>query len=556
MLEPGEEFGVLAAIIFMAIAIPLIRDMSIKIVDRYVYRIRANFRRTVVDASQLLTRMVGIDTHVAFLTRTIFQAFNPQGIAVYLANDGAMTRFSAKVDERGHLSTPDAAPESIVRSLEQIRTHLVSENLGRFPVDSLDETLQTRLSSMNWALVSPLLSDGDVLGVVAIGPKLSGDPYYPQDLDLLTTLANQAGIGIKNAQLYAEVVLAHEYIENIVATINSGVVAVDASGRITLFNRAAEQLTGLTAAGARQQPVDILAERLREPLQLAVRENRVVTEPEIALSDGTVIRPVICTASPLHDATGATVGSVVVFSDLTPLRQLELERRRAEKLAYLETLASGLAHEIRNPLVAIKTFAQLIPRRHTEAGFVLEFNRVATREIERMEGLIERLRTLAQPSRRVHVVIDLREPVQEALDVMAVAFAEKGIVCTVRLGGVPATILGDGDELKQLMLNLLMNAHDATSPGGALTVELTAAPKQVTLSVADSGPGIPPEILPRIFDPFVTTKPHGTGLGLAICSGIAAAHGAKLHAANGATGGALFTVEFRAETVIAPGTAT
>jgi PAS domain S-box-containing protein len=385
---------------------------------------------------------------------------------------------------------------------------------------------------------------------------LSGDPYYPQDLDLLTTLANQAGIGIKNAQLYAEVVLAHEYIENIVATINSGVVAVNANGRITLFNRAAEQLTGLTADGARAQPVDVLAERLREPLQLAMRENRVVTEPEIALSDGTTTRPVICTASPLHDAAGAIVGSVVVFSDLTPLRELELERRRAEKLAYFETLAAGLAHEIRNPLVAIKTFAQLIPRRHTEADFVVEFNRVATREIERMEGLIERLRTLAPPGGRVHVVIDLREPVQEAIDVMAAALAAKGIVCTVELGQVPATILGDGDELKQLMLNLLMNAHDATSPGGALTVQLTVAPKQVTVAVADSGPGIPPELLPRIFDPFVTTKHHGTGLGLAICSGIAAAHGAKLHAANGASGGALFTVVFRAETVITPGTAT
>ena len=555
-LKSMELLFLAVSVVLLGVLVPLARDAAERLIARYLYRTQADYKRTVFETSRVLTRMLHMPKLISFLTNSVVDAANAESIAIYIRDDAAscLMKVSQLVRAAADCVPPVVVPDRISSALDTTLGPINPDGIGRR--GDPDGSLRKDLASHQWALVLPLLSEDKVIGAIAIGPKLSGDPYYPQDLDLLTTLANQAGIGIKNAQLYAEVVLAHEYIENIVATINSGVVAMNGSGRIMLFNRAAEQLTGLTADSARLQSVNVLAERLREPLKVAVRENRVVTEPEIALSDGSTTRPVICTASPLHDAVGTTVGSVVVFSDLTPLRELEFERRRAEKLAYFEALASGLAHEIRNPLVAIKTFAQLIPRRHTETDFVVEYNRVATREIERMEGLIERLRRLAQPSGRVHVPIDLREPVQEAVDVMAPVLAEKGLVSTVRLGDVPATILGDADELKQLMLNLLMNAHDATSPGGALTVQLTMVAKQVTVSVADTGPGIPPELLPRIFDPFVTTKQRGSGLGLAICSGIAAAHGAKLHADNGPAGGALFTVEFRAETVIAPGTTT
>src|SRR5439155_19488190 len=114
------------------------------------------------------------------------------------------------------------------------------------------------LMRLNWSLVLPLISEDTVIGLIAVGPKLSGDPFYPQDLDLLMTLANQAGVAVKNAQLYAQVVLANEYINRIVATIESGVVAIDAAGRISLFNRAAAQLTALPAEATPDRPVSVL----------------------------------------------------------------------------------------------------------------------------------------------------------------------------------------------------------------------------------------------------------------------------------------------------------
>jgi signal transduction histidine kinase len=226
------------------------------------------------------------------------------------------------------------------------------------------------------------------------------------------------------------------------------------------------------------------------------------------------------------------------------VKELEAERRRVERLAYFEILASSIAHEIKNPLVAIKTFAQLIPRRHQDGQFVDEFSRVVTREIGRMERLVERLRTLAHPSDRPKQRLDLRDPVRDAVEFLRPVFEEKRIAVGLSLGDEPRPVIGDAGELESLFLNLLMNACEATLPDGAVTIDLTAGVDDVAVAVADTGPGIPPDLVEHVFDPFITTKPRGSGLGLSISAAIAAAHHAKLRAGNRPAGGAVFTVEF------------
>jgi two-component system sensor histidine kinase AtoS len=358
------------------------------------------------------------------------------------------------------------------------------------------------------------------------------------------TLANQAGIAIKNAQLYAQVVLANEYLESIVATITSGVVAVDADGTITMFNPAAEQLTGLQHAHVQGQAVGALSPALGDALAKTLQDGVGRTQPEVELSDGETTRSVILTTAPLRDPEGTPLGAVAVFSDLTPVRELEIERRRVERLAYLETFAAGIGHEVKNPLVAIKTFVQLVPRRREDEQFIDEFSRVVSREISRMERLIERLRTLARPGQRPHRVLDVRQPLVDALEFMQASFEEKVVVVEAALGEIEAPVAGDVNELKQLFLNLLMNANDATPRNGQIGVVVAREVGRIMVSVADSGPGIPEDALKRVFDPFFTTKERGSGLGLSICAGIAETHGARLSVENVPMGGARFTVVF------------
>jgi PAS domain S-box-containing protein len=368
------------------------------------------------------------------------------------------------------------------------------------------------------------------------------------------TLANQAGVAVKNAQLYAAVVLANEYLENIVATIESGVIAIDAVGKITMFNRAAEHLTGLQPELILGRYTDALPACLAEPLRVTVVDGEARIQPEVELPtvapDGPTSRPVICTVSPVRDPGGAVLGAVAVFSDLTPLKELEVERRRAERLAYFQALAAGIAHEIKNPLVAIKTFAQLLPRRQGEARFLEEFGRISTREIDRMQRLVDRLRTLSRPAGAPRHPVDLRLPLAEALELVKPTLEEKGLALAATLGTQPCVVLGNHPELEELFLNLVLNAHDATPGGGSIAVELTRTETQVTVSVADSGSGIAPELLERVFEPFFTTKARGSGLGLAISAGIAQAHGARLRVHNRPAGGAVFNVEFPLASVI------
>ena len=546
-LETHELVVLLATLAVVSLLIPLTRDAAGRLLDRYVYRTHANYQRTVREASKALTRVLDLKVLLPFLTHTVVASTQSEGVAIYLKDRDGFRRAAREAHPKsGGFDTPDRAPAAAVRALTESKDLLVTDEIPRERATDGGRLLHEELTRLNWALLLPLISENVAIGVIAVGPKLSGDPFYPQDLDLLMTLANQAGVAVKNAQLYAQVVLANEYTNSIVATIESGVVAIEATGEIALFNRAAAQLTGIPADRALGQPVTALPACLSEALQASVAEGRAFTQPEIELSDGAVTRPIICTTSPLRDPEGGVLGAVTVFSDLTPLKELEAGRRHAERLAYFEMLASGIAHEIKNPLVAIKTFAQLLPRRHTDARFVEEFGRIAAREIGRMERLLERLRTLARPSDRPRHVLDLRWPIGDALETMRAAFEEKNIVVSVALGREPCTILGDHAELEQLFLNLLMNAHEATPPRGMLRVELAMSGGRPTAAIIDTGPGVPAALVERVFEPFFTTKQQGSGLGLAICAAIAQTHGAKLKAANRRTGGAVFTVEFPA----------
>ena len=144
----------------------------------------------------------------------------------------------------------------------------------------------------------------------------------------------------------------------------------------------------------------------------------------------------------------------------------------------------------------------------------------------------------------------MRQPLTDALEFAQPTLEEKGLRLTVSLGAKSCLVLGNAAELEQLFLNLLLNAHEATSTGGAVLVELACTDTQVTIAVKDNGPGVPNDLVERVFEPFFSTKARGSGLGLAISAGIAQAHGARIRAGNGVAGGAVFTIDFPLVSVV------
>jgi len=218
-------------------------------------------------------------------------------------------------------------------------------------------------------------------------------------------------------------------------------------------------------------------------------------------------------------------------------------------LASLGALASGIAHEIKNPLVAIKTFAELLPERFSDSDFRDDFSGVVIREIERIDGLVGRLRGLAAPSREGVLPVDIREPILETLSLLRAQFEQSGTTVHRYLPEAPSFVSVASDQLKQLFLNLFLNAIEAMGHGGDLTVRgrlvERASEIWITFEVSDTGPGIQDALKSKIFDPFFTTKSRGSGLGLAICHSIADAHRGAIRAENNASGpGTTIVVEF------------
>ncbi len=257
------------------------------------------------------------------------------------------------------------------------------------------------------------------------------------------------------------------------------------------------------------------------------------------------LTPAIYSTSTMRDRSGEAFGIVAVFSDLTRLRELETEKRRTERLASIGAFAANMAHEIKNPLVAIKTFAELLPERFTEEEFesVLQGRNKRNREDRRTGGTpswASHASTKAGCSRKYRGTRQ-RSPFSPQRTVRASANQ-----CHYALDEDLPTVAGDQAQLRQLLLNVLMNAVEAM-PTGDLTVRLSrrgsSEPHIVSIEVRDTGQGIPNDLLEKIFDPFVTTKSQGSGLGLAICQGIIEAHRGTILAANNTPGpGATITV--------------
>jgi signal transduction histidine kinase len=310
-------------------------------------------------------------------------------------------------------------------------------------------------------------------------------------------------------------------------------------------------MTQLEAEALRGKSLDQLPASLAEALREAAAGAKPRTQVEMIVNNrvGDPV-PIISSSSALRDRSGALLGAVAVFSDLSRLKELEREKWRAERLASIGALASGIAHEIKNPLVAIKTFAELLPERFTDEDFHGDFSKVVVREIDRIDSLVGRLRGLTPNAQRL-VPLDVVRSIQETLSLLRAQLEQAKITVATSYQREVPLIAGDPDQLRQLFLNVFVNAIEAMKSHGQLKVRVAdhkaLGSRVVSVEIEDSGSGIPSNLVSKIFDPFVTTKETGSGLGLSICRGIADVHRAAIYATNSETGqGAVIVIEFPA----------
>ncbi len=333
--------------------------------------------------------------------------------------------------------------------------------------------------------------------------------------------------------------------EAVLAGLPDAVIAVDTGLAVIFWNSAAEALTGRSARRANARvlkdvfpPESSIVRRLGETI--ATGESRSEPEGLLDTVDNRQVPVGIVTAA-LFGRDGTVEAAVAVLRDLSRIRQLEAEVRRGETLAAAGRMAVGLAHEIRNPLGAIRGAVQLLSRELGE-GRLREYTDVLLAEVDRVNRIIEMLLDLARPVQLRPVPLNLHQLLERVALVSEETAREKGITIVRRYDPSLPPILGDEDRLLQVFHNLVRNAMDAMPDGGRLTlttrvsldplfgkVDLGAGQRSmVEAQIADEGRGIPAAVRGRIFDPFFTTKDRGLGLGLALCHRILDEHGGAI----------------------------
>lgn len=411
--------------------------------------------------------------------------------------------------------------DALVRWLE-LRARLMSRNQLAQSLEERDRAMIRRSLDMFGAdVIVPLYAGSAIAGWIFFGSRLTGQLFDDRDLESLTMLSEHVSTILENAALYEQATVQKTLAETLLKSIPPGIVAIDTDAMVRWFNPRAEKILGVSSSEALDQPVERVGNRLAGLLRETLEAKEAPSRQQWI--DSTTRRSLSVDARRLAD-NGATLGAVAVINDLTAEETVREKQALLDRAAFWTDLAASMSHEIRNPLVAIKTFAQLLPERFDDADFRKEFNKIVVQEIDRLDKIITQINNFAHPPELILKSIDVRAPVKKGLEIARSRFGINGKVeIDTALPNDLPRVLGDEAALAEAFAHLVANAAEASADRNKPHISLSAKSlrqgKQsaaVVVTVRDNGHGISPEIKEKIFSPFCTTKPRGMGLGLPI----------------------------------------
>ena len=389
-------------------------------------------------------------------------------------------------------------------------------------------------------------------------------PVSYHDQQLLVALADVAAIAINRShqheqttrlyqehqQLTQEVRRAERYLASIVESASDIILATDTYGRIGTWNRAAERIADFTRA----QMIGRYMWELFAPVHRPIMDE-MIKGIAAGMSFGQIEIPLISAAgqevpvswrlSLIQSDTGESAGIVAIGRDLAERRRLESQLFQAAKMASMGVMASGIGHELRNPLGIISANAQLAQERLDDQEMVRICLQQVHSATKRAALIIDNLLTFARPRDGTSAVMDLNEVLAATFLLLDYQIQQRRVRLSVTLEHPLAGVIGNAALIQQVFTNVILNALQAMEGGGTLRVTTRVSEAtSVEVIFTDTGSGISPEVLPQIFDPFFTTRPvgQGTGLGLAISYSIIQQHGGSIEAVSPPGEGSTFCV--------------
>jgi PAS domain S-box-containing protein len=470
-----------------------------------------------------LRRLDNIDALMASVVEAVADAAGVSRVGLFSrARKGEPYRFYAGL--RCLLETDQlqfGERDALVRWFE-LHAHVIARVNLLQTHDPRHRGLMRRALDMFGAeVIAPLYANGGIVGWIFFGSRVTGQPLDEQDLEGLTTLAEHVSTILENALLYEEATVQKTLAEALLKSIAPGIVAVDMDATVRWFNPRAEKILGFSSVHALNKPVEKIGTRLAGLLREAL-ESKASLSPQ-QWTDTNTRRSLLVEARRLTN-NGSALGAVAVINDLTSEEMLREKQALVDRAAFWTDLAASMSHEIRNPLVAIKTFAQLLPERFEDADFRKEFNQIVVQEIDRLDKIITQINNFAHPPELVLKSIDVRTPLRKALEIARSRFGINGKVeIETSLPINLPRVFGDETALAEAFAHLVANAAEASADRNKPRIVLSAKSVReaqqeaaVMVTIRDNGRGIAPEIKEKIFSPFCTTKPRGMGLGLPI----------------------------------------
>jgi PAS domain S-box-containing protein len=549
--DPHNQIVALLATTIVVLLAQPVKEAVQNALDRVFYRDRYDYRRALVGfardlntdlnvvrlSQRLVTRVVEtlvVDRMVLMLADERLGDFHTIGDFGFSAPVPRLTRSSSFIDrlDGGHtvaLDDPIAAARFAAEEVEFWR----DQGIYYFV---------------------PCIFDGIAIAVLALGRKDTDEPFNSEDLGLLTAVAGQVATAIENGRLYRQLHLKaeelgrlREFNENILESLDDGLVVFDEDEKIVRWNHALETFYSVRRADAIGKTLsNVFGSTFVEALRAARGEKpKGATLFKVPLTERLLVN---ATAVPLQSLAGpgAVAGTILLLENVTDRVRLEEQLQISEKMASIGLLAAGVAHEVNTPLTGISSYTQMLLEGADPKDPKTPLLEKIERQTFRAAKIVNGLLTLSRPgtSGTERTQVDLNAAIGDVFSLIEHQFAVGRIKVRRELSPSPAYVRGIEHQLQQVFLNLFLNARDAMPRGGWLTVSTRIDGDSVVAEIADTGSGIPPEQLARIYDPFFTTKAigRGTGLGLSISYGIVQEHDGTIRCDSAVGQGTRFTL--------------
>jgi two-component system, NtrC family, sensor kinase len=547
--------GLILAVVVTALLFDPVRKWIQDRIDHFFYRTRYDYRRTLLEFGRELSSETNLNTLLSSLIDRLSRTLAVDRMAIFLASEETGQFVPAKAF--GLSMPPHIDLGFLSASRPEQAGHLFFENTHQVPRETRDAQQAIARLDLNYYI--PCHAQEKTIAVLGLGKTMKGDFLSSEDMELLETLGGYLGIAIQNGQLYAslqqkvaEYERLKDFNENIVESINVGVMALDMQDRIESWNAQMEVMYAVPRWQTMTQPLQAIFppefveefDRMRQDAGI-----RNLYKFRLKTPAGEV-RTVNVAIAPLVTRTFQVIGRLVIMDDITERVDLETQLSQSDKLSSIGLLAAGVAHEVNTPLAVISSYTQMLSKQLQGDPQKASLLEKITRQTFRASEIVNNLLNFSRTSGSEIGDVDVNKVIADTLALLEHQFKVAKVEVQVTPEPALPAIQGNAGRLQQVFLNLFLNAKDAMPGGGTLRVA-TLNGESVSVSVSDSGTGIAPEHIQRIYDPFFTTKTapregqaRGSGLGLSVTYGIIQEHAGKIRVESHPGAGTTFTLDF------------